>query len=85
MEKKELLNELIKLVNDGFTSVELSPLIIKEHSQEAYSCILETLQKKVEKKAEWLLLKDNYISIKIKAKTVKPIPMLLLMPAMLNF
>ena len=49
MEKKELIDELIKMTNKGFTSVKLLPEIIKKHSEEAYSCILEALEEKAKK------------------------------------
>ena len=49
MEKEELLDELIKITNKGFTSVKLLPDTIEKHSEEAYSCILEALEEKAEK------------------------------------
>ncbi|MFW5788013.1 MAG: hypothetical protein ACOCV3_07065 [Halanaerobiales bacterium] len=49
MKKKELIDKLLEITNDGFTSVKLLPETIKKHSEEAYSCILETLEEKAKK------------------------------------
>ena len=49
MEKKELIEELIEITNEGFTTVKLIPKTIKKHSDEAYSCILEALEEKAKK------------------------------------
>ena len=49
MRKQELLDKLIEITNEGFTSVKLLPDTIKKHSEEAYSCILETLKEKAKK------------------------------------
>ncbi len=49
MNKKELLEKLIEITNEGFTSVNLLPKTIKEYNEEAYCCILETLEEKVRK------------------------------------
>jgi len=49
MEKEKLLEKLIKITNEGFTSVKLIPATIKKYSEEAYSCILETLKEKAQK------------------------------------
>ena len=49
MEKKELIEKLIKITNEGFTTVNLLPETFKKYSKEAYSCILDTLKEKAQK------------------------------------
>ncbi|MFW6270713.1 MAG: hypothetical protein ACOC4G_11605 [Bacillota bacterium] len=49
MKRKELIAKLIKLTNKGFNSVKLLPKTVKKYSNEAYSCILETVTKKANK------------------------------------
>ena len=70
MEKKELIEKLIKITNEGFTTVKLIPDIIKKYSEEAYSCILETLKEKAKKSyidsQDIVDFKNDNLSIKIE-------------------
>ena len=70
MRKQELLDKLIEITNEGFTSVKLLPDTIKKHSEEAYSCILEALEEKVEKsyiKSQDITdFEDNILSVRIE-------------------
>lgn len=74
MKKQELLDKLIKITNEGFTSVKLLPETIKKYSEEAYSCILETLEEKAKKtyiEAQDIIdFKDNSLSVRIEFMSI---------------
>ncbi|MFW5988392.1 MAG: hypothetical protein ACOCQA_03025 [bacterium] len=75
MKKKELIDKLMEITNDGFTSVKLLPETINKYSEEAYSCILETVTKKANKPyLDSLYLEDfkqNKLVIRIEFMTGK--------------